>query len=679
MENRRTVTLSSGEEELRESDKLSARMSAREQIGAGPDQRISASATLTDQEREQILYEWNATEREYRREKCVHELFEEQVARNPEAVAVVCGEQEVTYRELNRRANRLGHYLRGLGVKPEARVAICVERSLEMVIGFLGVLKAGGGYVPLDPSYPAERLRYMLEDSGTEVVLASKEIEVPALAGVRRVDLAMDEAVWSESEGEGAEEGAGENLEVEQESESLAYIMYTSGSTGQAKGVMVPHRGINRLVINGGYAKFEAGDGVAWASNPAFDASTMELWGPLLNGGRVVVIEQEALLDAGRLGEELRRQRVSIVWMTVGLFNQYAELLREEFSRLRYLIVGGDALDAGVMRRVLGEGAPEHLINGYGPTETTTFAVTHEIKGVEAEARSIPIGRPIGNTRVYILDEEWEPVPVGVAGEIYIGGAGVARGYVKRPELTAERFVPDGYSREAGARIYRTGDLGRWLADGTIEFLGRNDNQVKIRGFRIELGEIESRLTEHPEVREAVVVAREDTPGEKRLVAYYTVAGEDEVGAEELRAHLGARLPAYMVPAAYVWLEKLPLTVNGKLDRKALPEPEGNAYPVREYEAPQGETETALAEIWSELLGVERVGRWDNFFELGGHSLLAMRVVSRIRQGLRVAITIVDLFERPTLSGLADHVLNMRLEQFDSGEIRDLLKLMRSS
>src|SRR6476661_3724822 len=425
--------------------------------------------------------------------------------------------------------------------------------------------------------------------------------------------------------------------------ENLAYIIYTSGSTGRPKGVMVPHRAINRLVLNNRYAKFEASDRVAFASNPAFDAATMEVWAPLLNGAK--------------FGETLKRQAVNILWLTVGLFNQYADALAEQFSGLRYLIVGGDALDPRVIGRVIYGNRPQHLLNGYGPTETTTFAITHEVNAVAEKAQSIPIGRPIGNTRAYILGEQGEPTPIGVTGELYIGGEGLARGYLKRTELTAERFVPDPFTTEAGARIYKTGDLARWQADGNIDFVGRNDNQVKIRGFRIELGEIETRLAEYPEVREVAVLAREDEPGDKRLVAYYTASGMGDaeaasVGAERLRAHLSAVLPDYMVPAAYVRMERLPLTPNGKLDRMALPAPEQKAYAVRGYEAPVGEIETKLAAVWAEVLHLEKVGRHDNFFDLGGHSLLAITLIERMRRsGLKVDVR--SLFSAPALSALA--------------------------
>ena len=450
--------------------------------------------------------------------------------------------------------------------------------------------------------------------------------------------------------------------------ENLAYIIYTSGSMGQPKGVMVPHRAINRLVLNNRYAKFEASDRVAFASNPAFDATTMEVWAPLLNGGSIVVIDQSVLLDAAKFGETLKRQAVNILWLTVGLFNQYADALAEQFSGLRYLIVGGDALDPRVIGRVIYGNRPQHLLNGYGPTETTTFAITHEVNAVAEKARSIPIGRPIANTRAYILGEQGEPMPIGVAGELYIGGEGLARGYLNRTELTAERFVPDPFSTEAGARIYKTGDLARWQADGNIDFVGRNDNQVKIRGFRIELGEIEARLAEHPEVLDAVVLAREDTLGEKRLVAYVVAdqeAREDDSGNKkaglwisELREHLLGKLPEYMVPSAYVQLKRIPLTPNGKIDRKSLPEP-GKDIREQEYVGPRNATEETLCRLWQEVLRRECVGIHDNFFNIGGHSLLAVQVISRIKQAFTVEMPLSVLFVAPTVARMAEHIAAM--------------------
>jgi amino acid adenylation domain-containing protein len=648
-----------------------------EGMGEDEDGIVDHLGIMSEREREQMLYEWNETEEESGKEKRIEEIFEEQARRQPDAVGVVHEGEALSYGELNRRANRLGHYLRRLGVRPDSRVAICMERGAEMVIGILAILKAGGAYVPLDPAYPRERLLYMLEDSEAVLVLTQSDMRAQveqASGGVAVMEVGAGCAVEGMGERNLGRELRGSTVE------DLAYVIYTSGSSGKPKGVMVPHRGVRRLVIEGGYAKFEAGDGVGFASNPAFDAATMEIWGALLNGGRVVVIGQDVLLDAKGLGEELKREGVSILWLTVGLFNQYVEELKEEFGGLRYLVVGGDALEIGAIRKVLEGRRPEHLLNGYGPTETTTFALTHEIREV-GEQSSIPIGKPIGNTQVYILDGEGEPVPQGVRGELYIGGEGVARGYLKRAELTGERFLPDAYRGKYGERMYRTGDLGKWRKDGTVEFLGRNDDQVKVRGYRIELGEIEEVLRGVEGVGEVVVMARKDGAGNKYLAGYYTVESErgEGTGAEQLRAYVAAKLPEYMVPAAYVRMEKMPLTANGKLDRNSLPAPEGDAYALRQYQAPEGETEVGLAAIWAELLHIEKVGRHDNFFELGGHSLLAMQVISRVRKELGGAVTIYDVFAHPTLSLLADRIVTVQLEQFDPSEIGDLLKLVRSS
>ncbi|MFC6300510.1 amino acid adenylation domain-containing protein [Pseudomonas sp. CCM 7893] len=605
-------------------------VTALQQAPATPLQAISI---LPHAERELLLKSFNDTAREYPAEQTVQALFEAQAEASPDAVAAVHGERSVSYSVLNRRANRLAHYLIAQGVKPGDSVAILLPRSIDMLASQLAILKCAAVYVPLDINAPAERQGFMVQDSGAAAVLTHAD-EVVDYA-VLRIDLdtlALDS-------------GAQHNPDIAQSSEDVAYIMYTSGSTGTPKGVRVPHRAVTRLVINNGYADFNPHDRVAFASNPAFDASTLDVWAPLLNGGCVVVVEHAVLLSQAAFASLLQEQSVSVLWMTAGLFHQYADGLMSVFRQLRYLIVGGDVLDPLVIGRVLKYGAPQHLLNGYGPTEATTFSTTHEITTVGESG--ISIGRPIGNSRAYVLDARRQPAPLGVVGELYIGGAGVAKGYLNQPELTAEKFINDPFG---DGLLYRTGDLASWQADGTLLYQGRNDNQVKIRGFRIEPGEIETRLASCAGVKEAVVLAREDEPGDKRLVAYYTA--ETALDIDGLRAHLQSQLPDYMVPSAYVWLALLPLTANGKLDRKALPAPDQASLLSRGYEAPEGEVEMLLAQIWEQVLKVERVGRHDHFFELGGHSLLAVSLIERMRQvGLSADVRV--LFSQPSLAALA--------------------------
>ena len=545
----------------------------------------------------------------------------------------------MSYAQLDGAANRVAHALRARGVGAGDRVALALARTSALVVAELAVAKAGAVYVPLDRVLPDERQQAMVRDSDAKLILTEGDELAGPLREWARLDVASPEVLTASAERVPSKVTAGE----------AAYVMYTSGSTGRPNGVVVPHRAVSRLVINNGYAQFGEDDRVAFAANPAFDASTLEVWAPLLNGGCVVVIRQETLLEPQRLVQALQRDAVNVLWMTVGLFNQYQPQLAPVMAQLRYLIIGGDALDVRVVSRVLAGPAPQHLLNGYGPTETTTFALTHEIRSVEGT--SIPLGRPIGNTQVYVLDERRQPVPVGVTGELYIGGDGVALGYLNQPQLTEQRFLADPFSERQEARMYRTGDLGRWREDGTIESLGRNDFQVKIRGFRIELGEIEAKLVAMAGVSEAIVVVREAVQGGKQLVAYCT--GEADVSS--LHEHAQASLPAYMVPAAYVKLEAWPLTPNGKLDRKALPAPDADALVSRAYEAPQGDLEETLATIWADLLKVERVGRQDNFFELGGHSLLAVSLVERMRrEGLHADVR--TLFTASTLADLASKV-----------------------
>ncbi|MFL5385966.1 MAG: amino acid adenylation domain-containing protein, partial [Longimicrobiaceae bacterium] len=599
---------------------------------------------LSAAERRRVVEEWNATDAAFPAGACVHELFEAQVERTPGAVAVVFEGERVTYAELNARANRLAHHLGALGVGPDARVGICVERSVEMVVGLLGILKAGGAYVPLDASYPVERLRHMLEDSAPAALLthppqAATAAALSAGSPIPVLDLTADEARAVHPATNPGRGGVG--------AANLAHVLFTSGSTGRPKGVMLEHGSlVNRLAWMQDRYGMQPDEALLQKTPFSFDVSFWEFFWPLMVGARLVMARPDGHRDPAYLAATIRREGITtahFVPSMLPLFLEHPDAAA--CSGLLRVPVSGEAVSAALVRQFHERLPGVGLFNQYGPTESgevTEWAC-------DPEAERVSIGRAIHNAAVYVLDRAGEPVPVGVAGELFIGGVAVARGYLGRPRLTAERFVPDPFG-EPGARLYRTGDLCRWLPDGTLEYLGRTDFQVKVRGFRVEPGEIEARLASHPGVREAVVLALDDGAGGKRLVAYFV--GE-ALESEALRTHLSQQLPEYMVPAAFVRLETLPLTPNGKLDRRALPAPDADAFAARAYEAPVGEVENVLAGIWSELLGVERVGRGDHFFALGGHSLLAVRVVSRARQALGVDASLGDLFERPVLAELA--------------------------
>jgi amino acid adenylation domain-containing protein len=620
-----------------------------EQMAADDAQPVDRLDLLPPAERRRVVEEWNRTDAAYSADACLHDRFEAQAARTPDAVAIVFEDVALSYAELNRRANRLAHHLRALGVGPDARAAICVERSLEMVVGVLAVLKAGGAWVPMDPGYPTERLRYMLADSAPRVVLTQSSIAAGASGlfdGLDAEVLALDAPRWREEPATNPGRGGLGPAH-------LAYVIYTSGSTGKPKGVMVPHRAVvNRLAWGANAWGAGSGEVLFQATSLSFDVSIWELFRPLSAGGRVVLAPPGREGDATHLAASLRRYGITRAHFVPSLLQLFLEMDEaRSCTALRQVVCAGEPLPMALLARARALLPGVEVHNLYGPSEAAS-AVAAVPCAPEPDGARVPIGRPTANVRAYILDRAGEPVPVGVVGELHVGGAGMARGYLGRPALTAERFVPDPFG-EAGARLYRTGDLARWRPDGSIEFLGRNDFQVKVRGFRIELGEIEARLREHPAVRDAVVVAREERAGDPRLVAYWT--GEAGVEVQALRSHLGERLPEHMVPAAYVRLDALPLTPNGKLDRKALPSPEGDAYARHGHEPPVGEVEEALAEIWSELLGVERVGRWDNFFELGGHSLLIVKLIERMRRR-ELHVEVGTLFTKPTIAELAEAV-----------------------
>jgi amino acid adenylation domain-containing protein len=641
-----------------------------------PSRSLRTLEVMPENERQQVLYEWNATETEYPRERCVHELIEEQVEKIPEAVAVVFEDEVLSYGDLNRRANQLAHYLRGLGVGPDVRVGICLERGLEMMVGLLGVLKAGGAYVPLDPAYPQERLQYMLADSAPAVLLTQaglQELFSGVGQGLPVVDLDFSAPPWRDQPATNPD-----HVWVGLKPDHSAYVIYTSGSTGQPKGVMNTHKGIlNRLQWMQEAYDLTPDDKVIQKTPFSFDVSVWEFFWPLMNGATLVLARPEGHKDPTYLIDVINSQQVTTLHFVPSMLQIFLEEEGSESCRsIKRVICSGEALPLALQQHFFSSSKAE-LHNLYGPTEASVD-VTFWRCAPAKELETVPIGRPIANMQIFLLDQHMMTVPIGVAGELHIGGVGLARGYLGRAELTAQQFVSNPFAKEHGARMYRTGDLARWLADGTVEFLGRVDHQVKVRGYRIELGEIEARLVEHEAVREAVVMAREESAGDKRLVAYYTsVSGA--IGTEELRRHLSALLPEYMVPAAYVHLEQLPLTPNGKLDRKALPAPDGEAYAVRGYEEPVGEIETAIASIWMELLKLERVGRYDNFFELGGHSLLAVRLISRLRKNLKIEVMMADLFAHPSLAALAERIINLQLEQLDPDKLEYLLNLMRGA
>ncbi|MBI5302092.1 MAG: amino acid adenylation domain-containing protein [Chloroflexi bacterium] len=612
-----------------------------EGIAENPSQSLAALPLLTQVEREQILVEWNDTTADYVRDRCAHELFEQQVARTPNAIAVTLGEARLTYRELNARANQLAHHLRELGVKPETLVAICMERSLEMIVAVLGVLKAGGAYVPLDPTYPFDRLAFVLDDSRAPILLTQSHLTSRLPQHPIQICLDTDwEKMTRESDA---------NLPLCATPENLVYVIYTSGSTGKPKGTLLQHRGLCNLI-----AAYHRDFGIGATSRVlqffsfGFDGSVADIFSALLNGATLCLTPPDAVSSINDFERLIAAQHITVAMLPPALL---ALLPSDGLSDLQTIISAGESC-----RRddALRWARRRQFFNGYGPTEVTVAASWYRVEELDSET-TIPIGRPIANAQIYILDQQLQPVPVGVPGELHIGGVGLARGYLNRPELTAEKFIHYQLpiaNRQSPIRLYKTGDLGRFRADGNIEFLGRIDHQVKLRGFRIELGEIETVLREHPAVQDAVVLAREDPPGEKRLVAYVISVGE--ITTNDLSKFLQTKLPAYMTPAAFVMMEAFPLNASGKVDRRALPAPDHVPVATARVVIPPRDTlEFELAQIWEKILGVHPIGVRDNFFELGGHSLLALRLSALVQQELGQSLPLVNLFQEPTIEHLA--------------------------
>jgi amino acid adenylation domain-containing protein len=578
----------------------------------------------------------------------IHELFEAQVARTPDATALRMGTERVSYAALNARANQLAHHLLALGVEPEERIAVLAERSIELVVALLGILKAGGAYMPLDPESPPDRLRFMLRDGGARTLLAPPGATAVGLEAEIRNLVPLESA-----ELPARDPTTNPGLRVGRD--RSAYVCFTSGSTGVPKGVDVLHAGVVRLLVDVTYVRLDATRVVLHAAPAAFDATTFEVWGPLLHGGSVALLPERIPTAAG-LRETIARHGVTTAFLTTALVNAVVDEDPTALGGLSELLFGGEAVSVRHIHRLQRACPALALVHCYGPTETTTFATTYRIPGlVDPTETTIPIGRPIEHTTAHVLGDDGRPVEPGTPGELYLGGIGVARGYLARPELTAERFVADVFAGGGpGARLYRTGDMVRLSATGNIEFVGRRDHQVKIRGHRIELGEIESRLVSQPDVREAVVLCLEIKPGDKRLVSYIVPHQAGRLDLADLRQRLRTALPEYMVPQHVVELPRFPLTANGKIDRAALPRPDLDSQSrSRPYTAPEREVERGLALLWGELLAVERVGVDDDFFDLGGDSLLAIRALARIREKYAVEIAVSAFFRHPTIGALA--------------------------
>jgi amino acid adenylation domain-containing protein len=622
---------------------------------AEPSSKINDLPLWDDEERKQVLQTWNATARPYPKNYCIHQMFEEQVMRTPDTIALVFGDQQLSYGELDIRANQLANWLIGLGVVPETLVGVCLERSPDLVVALLGILKAGGAYVPLDPSYPEARLAFMLEDAQMPVLVTQQVLRghLPAFAG---------RTVCLDSDGPAIAAQPKQAPAAPAIADHLAYVIYTSGSTGVPKGVLINHRSLLNLIYWHRQAyEVTAADRATQIAGQGFDALVWELWPYLTAGAGLHIVNEAARLEPKRLVQWLVDNQITLAFLPTPLAE--AVLLEHwpEASQLRILLTGGDKLNRWPLATL-----PFRVVNHYGPTENTVVTTSVEVSGQASSDKAPPIGRPITNTQVYLLDGRGEPVPIGAVGEIYIGGVQVARGYLNRPELTAKKFVPDPFGGGEDGRLYRSGDLGRWLPEGVIEFMGRNDDQVKVRGFRIELGEIEAALGLHPAVRAGVVLAREDAAGDKRLVAYLAAPGAADGLEAELRAQLRTQLPEHMMPSAFVVLERLPLTPNGKIDRKALPVPDRSGLEAS-YVAPRTPAEAVVADVWAEVLGIERVGAEDNFFELGGHSLLAVKALEILRERTGVDLPTRIIFEMPAPAQLAKCLTNGHLV-IDTGE-----------
>ncbi|OYE00826.1 non-ribosomal peptide synthetase [Nostoc sp. 'Peltigera membranacea cyanobiont' 232] len=616
------------------------------EVVKNPHCQLSQINLLTPEERYQLLTEWNNTAVSYPQDKCIHQLFEEQVKLHPEAVAVIFEGQQLTYQQLNERANQLAHYLQKKGVDREVLVGIFVERSLEMIVGVLGILKAGGAYLPLDPSYPADRLVYMLSDAAVSILLTQQSL-VDSLAENQAEMLCLD------SDRQIIAHYSQQNPVSQVTSENLAYVIYTSGSTGMPKGVMNLHRGIcNNLLRTIDAYPLTAGDRILQITPFGFDVSVWEIFWPLIGGATLVVAKPEGHKDTTYLINLIAQQQVTQINFVPSMLRVFLQQLNlENCHCLQRVFCGGEALSYQLTQEFFNRLNCE-LYNFYGPTETAVDATSWQCT-LQSNYQIIPIGRPIANTQIYILNFQLQPVPIGIPGELHIGGVPLARGYLNRPELTAQKFIDNPFGN---GKLYKTGDLARYLPDGNIEYLGRIDNQVKLRGLRIELGEIESVLETHPQVAQTVVILREDTVENQHLVAY-VVRKNQSLTPSNLRRLLQDKLPSYMIPSAFVMLSDFPLNPNGKIDQNKLPKPDEISLVESPYLAPHNQTESILVKIWHQVLQILRIGVNDNFFDLGGHSLQAMNLMALIYQELEIEIPLSMIYEKPTITELSEYII----------------------
>ncbi|MBV9792075.1 MAG: amino acid adenylation domain-containing protein, partial [Chloroflexi bacterium] len=643
-----------------------------ENIIATPDQHINDLALLSEAERQQQLVDWNATAREIPQQSCIHDLFAAQAARTSEAIAVVHGDLELSYAQLSERVTTLAQHLRRLGVGPDTLVGVCLERSIEMLVAVLAVLKSGGAYVPLDPSYPADRLAFMLEDAQAAVLLTQEHLlsRLPTHEA-KVVCLTRD---WAVIQGESEQEAV---AEAQVDPANLAYVIYTSGSTGRPKGVQIPHSAVvNFLHSMQSEPGLTAQDTLLSVTTLSFDIAGLELFLPLISGARVVLVDPAQAADGQQLAELIDSAGATVMQATPATWRLLLAAGWQGSARLK-ILCGGEAMARDLSAALVQSSAS--LWNMYGPTETTIWSTLSQLT---PDTERITIGRPIANTEIYILDPRLQPVPIGVPGELLIGGSGLSRGYLRRPELTAEKFIPHPFG-ESGARLYRTGDLARYRADGSIEYIGRNDHQVKLRGFRIELGEIEAVIQQHPAIAGSAVLVRDAETGaeaDQRLVAYLVVRENESCTADDLRAFLQTRLPAYMVPTAWVVLAAFPLTPNGKLDRRALlADTTPSLEQAQTYVAPSTPEEELMAEIWAEILGREQIGMFDNFFSSGGHSLLATRLIARMRAVFQVELNLSHVFEAPTIAQMLEVVEDLLVEKLEMLSEDEILLLAASA